>query len=404
MLAWLKKKTAERVEMEKAACAAVDANPYVFKRVKKLQRRSFYRRWGLRLAFSLAATGVTTAAPDLVSQPLDQHMAGKGLQDGLQQHFATKDIRVYHRRNPLMPFHLAGQAARISWQDSSGYFFKPLVASFSYASGLVMGFGGVVLPSALDAYSIADGMPLDKRQCFIRPPARVTSAVLFESFTGLAAKDVADDQAKDIERYYYQLVMAHEARHCDQDKQLSASAVHEIDADLVADRLTAGMLPEADRQGYREYWANLRLIGAVVGQDAGHYSTIGLRRGTITPLQALQDASAVKKLIDVLRDAESKNPNFGRGMTSLERRYHLSRKLLNVPGVDDRELRQKAVGFVEAVLVMNELADGGVITTEHEKVASQIDFGWLTRQGSFALPQQEQRPAPTATPQARPAA
>ena len=405
MLSWFRQKFAamraryqHAKELKKQADAAIATNPYVAKRVQRNNNRHFFRKWTLRAAFAVAVKGVTTAAPDLVSTPLDVHARANGVEGGMQQHFATQNIRVYHRRNPLMPFHFAGQAARMAWQDSHTALGRTIGVPINYISGLFTGFSGVIFPSALDAYSFSDSQPHATRQCYIRPPARLDSGDLFESFTGMNVDVQVPDNATE-RRYYYTLVMAHEARHCDQDKDMRASALNEIDADVIADRLTArGNLAtgisDEDRANMRSYWAALRLVNAVVGQDVGHYSTPGLLRGGITPMQAIDDSSTVRRLVQVLADGERKNKAvLPDSMERIERRYHLAVALLADHNAGDAELRAKAALFVRAVNYLDSMLSIDVIATPHARIASRIDMRWLTRDYTPVAP----RPAAPVT-------
>lgn len=387
MLSWLRQKYAarhiRRAELraaKKAADAAIKANPLLYKRAVRLHDKTLLRRWTLRAAFAVAVTGITTVEPDLVSAPLDQHAAAHGVQGGLQKHFSTQNIRVYHRSNPLVPFHLAGQMARISWQESDSVIGRAIGVPFNYASGLFSGFGSILFSSPLDAYSLSDNQPPATRQCFIRPPGHIDSGTLLSTFTGLGDVRADDENNAAVIRYYYTLVMAHEARHCDQDKKLHSSTLNEIDADLVADRLTTGILSEEDRRIRRDLWAALRLTGAVVGNDVGHYSTPSLIRGGVTPLQAIDDAAVVRRLVLVLQDAETRNKDaFPASMSRIERRYHLAKAMLADAGAGDAQLRAKASLFISAVDYLNGIMANQVAATPHAQMASRIDMSWLTR-------------------------
>lgn len=413
MLNWLRQKYAARAarraqlrETQKAADAALKADPLLYKRAVRRSDRALLRRWGLRAAFAVAVTGVTTVEPDLVSTPLDTHAAAHGVKDGLQQHFATQGIRVYHRRNPLMPFHLAGQNVRVGWQSSeSGIVSRSIGVPFNYVGGLFNGFSGVLFPSALDAYSLSDSRDHAQRQCFIRPPGDVDSVTLLRGFTGIGGNITSDDQNDaSVKRYYYTLIMTHEARHCDQDKNMK-SALNEIDADVTADVLTRGMLSEERTLALRDYWGALRLTGAVVGNDVGHYSTVALIRGGVTPMQAIDDSAVVRRLVQVLQDAEAVNALvLPKEMSRIERRYHLSASLLAKQNAGDAQLRAKAAMFVHAVETLNARMQGYVIKTPHAQMAQRIDMSWLMRnynpvQGEN-LPQPASSPRRSATPRA----
>ena len=388
MLSWLRQKYAARTlrraqarAAKKAADAAIKADPLLYKRAVRRHDMTLLRRWSLRAAFAVAVTGVTTVQPDLVSDPLDTHAAAHGVKDGLQKHFATPNIRVYHRRNPLMPFHMAGQMARISWQESDSVVGRAIGVPFNYVGGLFSGFSSVIFATPLDAYSLSDNQPHANRQCFIRPPGHIDSGTLLTTFTGIGGNVRSDDHNNaDVIRYYYTLVMAHEARHCDQDKKSHSGALNEIDADLVADRLTRGILSEEDRNERRQLWAVLRLTGAVVGNDVGHYSTPSLLRGGVTPMQAIDDAAVVRRLVQVLQEAEAKNKDaFPATMTRIERRYHLAHALLADERAGDAQLRAKVTLFIAAVDYLNAVTSNHIAATPTAQMTARIDFSWLTR-------------------------
>lgn len=389
MLVWLRQKYADRkakrAELRVAqqnADADLKANPLLVTRATRVLNRRMLRRWSLCAAFSVAVTGVTTAYPDLVSTPLDTHAAANGVGDGLQKHFATPNIRVYQRHNPLMPFHLAGQMVRLSWSRTDTALGGVFVAPFYYATGMLQGIFGVIAPSALDAYSLSDNRPHAERQCYIRPPGEVDSESLIKSFTGIAGNhQLHVSNAADIKRYYYTRIMAHEARHCDQDKDMQASALNEIDADVTADRLTAGTVSDNDRVVLQGVWETWRIISAVMGNNTGHYTTTALIRGSVTPMQAIDDAAVVERLVRVLQDAAVKNKDaFPSSMRPIEQRYHLTLSLLAQEDAGDAQLRAKAELFVRAVNHIDGIAQNQLIVMPHAQIAGRIDVSWLTRE------------------------
>lgn len=387
MLTWLRQKYAarkvKRAELraaQKAADAAIKADPLLHKRAVRRENIKFLRRWSLRAAFAVAVTGVTTVQPDLVSTTLDQDAAAHGIKGGLQKNFATSSIRVYQRNNPLMPFHLAGQAVRIRWQEGDSVAARVLATPLTYTGGLITGIENIIFASPLDAYSLSDNGPHGQRQCFIRPPSQLDSVTLFKAFTGLQGDITGRDQnPQAVSRYYYTLVMAHEARHCDQDKNINAGGLNEIDADIAADRIVSTTIAPEHHQQLRSYWAALRLVHAVVGGDIGHYSTPALFRGSTTPMQSIDDTATVRRLAIVMQDAEKKNAAALDGLSTIERRYHLALALLADPHAGDAALRGKAALFARAVNYLNGMVGKQMITTPHAQLAPRLDMTWLTR-------------------------
>lgn len=384
MLSWLRRTYAARRDRrlqaradKKAADAALAANPLLHKRALRRENIIVVRRWTLRAAFAVAVSGATTVQPDLVSASLGDYAAAHGA-DGLQNNFSTASIRVYDRRNPLVPFHMAGQDVRRHWQGGGGLFYRSATAPVVYSVGLVKGAVTLIFSAPLDAYSISDNAPYAVRQCFIRPAGHLDTAVLFKDFTGVAAKPaVRGGTEESMARYYATLTLAHEARHCDQDKSMGGGGLNEIDADMVADRIAGAGLSPKHHAALRSYWASLRLIHAVADGDVGHYSTPALLRGRTTPLQAIDDTATAWRLMLVLQGGESHNAVALSELGAVERRYHLAVALLADRKAGDARLRGKAQAFVQAVRTLNTASDGKLITVPHKKIAAHIDMAWL---------------------------
>ncbi len=383
MRAWLRrqfdKRAARRTQVAEAK-AAIKSNPQVAKRVLRTRRAAILRHLTLAAAFSGSVSGLTATYPDLVSVPLDDHAKAHGIEDGLQKHFATKNIRVYQRNNPLVAFDFAGRVFGYVWEQKSTYKDYALLPVY-YGWGLYTGAKQVMSRHPLDAYAMTDNKPLSSRSCIIRPPGRVDDALLFKSFTGthltITNKGPRDEAS---ERYYYALIMAHEGRHCDQDKLMSASALNEIDADIRADRIAYPLLPQDEAERARSYWAALRLVSAVSGHDIGHYSTAGLLRGGITPMQAVDDAAHVQRLAQVLSDGERMNREaLGDIKDRIERRYHLARALLALPEAGDAHLRRKAAMFVEIVEYLDANAGNNLLSVKAEGFEGKLDMQWVDR-------------------------
>ena len=366
-------------------------NPRIQKAVFKARRRSFIKRL---LVSGVAAAAISTGTqyyPDTVSTPLDQYMANKGHTPDFSIHFHAANIRVYDRWNPLYPFHVAGQGAKLTWQsidadpEISGPISKGISKGLStaivYPTMLFQGFSTLLMPNALDAYAIPNDAPHNKREVFIRPPGQIKIADFISDFGHVNSdKLYFQNEPKDLERVLYQYVMLHEARHGDQRTDV-ATSLNEADADRYAFSVLAArghkkeLLSEA-----LSIITHSRTMASVLGGGTSHTTSVALLRPYQTPYGAYKDEAALQRLHKVLSDAEVMNKDvFPEDMGRGSRFIYLA-GAMNKQGVanQDPDMKLALNMFVGAVAYFNGVTGGAIVNTEFD--LKKINIRYLQEQ------------------------
>lgn len=363
----------------------------VQKAVLKARRRSFIKRV---LVSGVAAAAISTGTqyyPDTVSTPLNQYMADKGHTPDFSIHFHAANIRVYDRWNPLYPFHVAGQGAKLTWQaidadpEAGGSISKGISKGLStaivYPTMLFQGFSTLLMPNALDAYAIPNDAPHSKREVFIRPPGEIKIADFLSDFSRVSSdKLYFQNEPKDLERVLYQYIMLHEARHGDQRTDV-ATSLNEADADRYAFSVLAArghkkeLLDEA-----LSIITHSRTMASVLGGGTSHTTSVALLRPYQTPYAAYKDEAALQRLHKVLTDAEVMNKDaFPEDMGRGNRFIYLA-GAMNKQGVanNDPEMKLALNMFVSAAVYFNMVTGGAMINTEFD--LKKINIGYLQQQ------------------------
>jgi hypothetical protein len=356
------------------------------KRVKRAILHNRRKKWVKGIAaVLLASTALSTGLqfhPELVSKPYDRFMAEQGYPSDLKSHFHAAQINVYDRDNPLYPFHMAGNEARLIWHEAAK---KPglhaglaLETPLIYADALFKGFGDMIAPQALDAYSVSNNDPPDTRVCFMRPPADFSIAEFFRDFSNVDSKDFKFRHSEDeLKKVLFEYVMLHEARHCDQNKMVYVNA-NESDADIYALRVLQargtdpGLLKEA-----ATIIAQLRSINAVMGGDSQHASTFALIRGGESIFSAHQDAASYDQLRGILQEAANFNRKaFPADMPGGTRVFYLTAALYDSGLLDtDAPLKRAAASFINATIYFDKISGGKMIDPGYD--LNRIDLRYL---------------------------
>lgn len=372
----------ERREKKKAALAGGG----FWKKVRRNKWKSFY------LASAAMSTILQILPAGVATTSLDDHLREKGMEGDMQKFMSTKDIRVHSRTNPLYVWREAGDlthAMYISSRNEAKDFGDHLqnIAWTPVAYGVSLFSSSVsylMTPLMnLDAHSLSPDQPLDVRSCQIRPPSVMDADTFVNEFTRL---DVGAYKFKSspesLKRVFYRYVMAHEGRHCDQNKKLGGSSLNESDADLYAFRLLDAT--EKDRAAVteaKEIIQNVRIMNALVGGDSTHFSSYTLWRMDQTPLEAQHDYSNADTLSRILENADDMNSKaFSGEAGKYERFYHLSKKLLSAGALDTAPaLKDTAEKYISSVDYFNRLAGGrDVLKEDASKLELNVSF--LTQQ------------------------
>lgn len=380
-----------RIFSRKAKPAPVPPEVYndtrVQKAVYKARRRSFIKRL---LVSSVAAAAISTGTqyyPDTVSTPLDTYMAEKGHASNFSTHFHAAHIRVYDRWNPLYPFHVAGQGAKLTWQEIdadkeingpvSKALSKAVSTAIIYPSMLFQGFSTLLMPNALDAYAIPNDAPHAKREVFIRPPGQIKIADFISDFGHVNSdKLYFQNKPKDLERVLYEYVMLHEARHGDQRTDV-ATSLNEADADRYAFRVLEArgnkkeLLDEA-----RAIILHSRTMASVLGGGTSHTTSVALLRPQQTPYASYKDEAALQRLHKVLSDADVMNKDvFPEDMSRGNRFIYLAGAMNKQHIADkDPEMKLALSMFVSAAVYFNMVTGGGMIDTDFDLKKIKINY------------------------------
>lgn len=407
-----KKKFTERLRdifRRKAKPAPVPAALYNDKRVQKAvfkaRRRRFFKRLLLTSVAAAAISAGTHYKPDSVSTPFNQFMYEQGHATDLKSHFHAQNIRVYDRWNPLYPFHLAGQAVKITWQDidadpNSGpvgkAFNKTISTPVIYYSLLFKGGMDLILPHPLDAYSLSNDAPHKEREVFIRPPKAVNLADFISDFGRVSPEHIKfKNSAEQLERVIFEYVMLHEARHGDQSKT-AATSLNESDADRYAfDVLAArGNKPELLSE-VRAIITHSRTMASVLGGGTSHTTSAALLRPYQTPYHAYRDEAALQRLHKVLTDADTMNSEaFPEDMARGNRFVYMAAALKKqgLPA-NDPDMQLAVNMFLNAALFFNTASGGAIINPRFD--IDKINVGYLQEQYK---PVEDKLSPPAATP------
>lgn len=353
--------------------------------------RTFIRRsFKICLYSGIASFGLQMLPDQLMTKSLNEHMAEQGMGEDLQKYFNAKNIRVYSRSNPLYILDGAGDAARIENEEAARSARKTngekivddtILTPLRYPSILWKHFTTAIFPHPLDAYALSSGVPLESRECYIRPPGKINIADYINTFTGLDAENYTfkNDPAT-LERLLYKYVMLHEARHCDQNKDIDTGSLNETDSDLFAINIL--MKTEKDTAAVtelREILMYVRLYHGIAGDNA-HMSSFGIEREGQTPMQSLQDVGGTIALSDLLSTAVRMNrDSFNKDTQWNEKYYHISRHMLDKGMFKNQpDLEKTAKAFVDSIDYFEKSAvDKKIINTPHKDI--KIDMGYLNK-------------------------
>lgn len=364
--------------------AEIVNNKHVQKAVIKKVRRRQLKKLGLIFAASAALSTGLQYTPDLVSTKLDDFMAQKNHGGDYAQHFHAKEIRVYDRFNPLYPFHLAGNATKITWHEgmkSGGIAAIPLTIAtpFLYTGMLWQGFTDMLPGNKLDAFSISNDDAAAERTVYIRPPGDFSLTRFMGDFSGVNGQKLEFQSDRDeLRDILFKFVMLHEARHGDQDKTAYGLA-NESDADLYAFKvMKARGTDERLLNEAATIVAHARAINGAVGGDYGHASTFTFQRGEQRMFDAHQDAAAFDRLHALLGDIDARNheafpDNMPRG-----NRYLYLTLAMHKQGLleEDPGLKKAADAFIKALVYFDRASNGRIIDSSYN--LAKIDLGYLT--------------------------
>jgi len=400
---WLKKVFSRKAKVVVPESVLKDpaVKKAVLKQWAKGRRKKFFH-------LALASTALSTVlqfCPFLVSRPFDEHMEKNGSpHTSLQDHFHAQDTHVYHRWNPLVPFHLAGRMGVLGWEEAGredgGLLSKTGSASLGYILGLGQGVMELIpfMSSPLDAYSFTGSGPVEERTVFIRPPARLSAQEFTAKFghAGLENFKFKSDPQQ-LAQVFYDYVMLHEARHGDQNKSMSGTA-NESDADLYAWKvLRARGVDESVLSEAAEIITHARVMQAVIGGGTDHTTSFSLQRGFQTAAHAHNDAAIFWQFHGMLLEAHELNEHVFDPATPKANRYiYLAIGMMASGALDHNPVMQKAARqFISSASYFSRLGEGSLVNSSFPLKA--LDFSYLNQEYK-PVPDKLAPPAPPPGP------
>lgn len=345
------------------------------------------KKWKRRVAVVLSSVSLSMLlpyAPDLYSDDYNDYMGQQGHAKNLKDHFHAANIRVYHRGSLLAPFHQAGAMTKLNREmmkdeTETSAVGLGIMSSFFYAKTLVEGLFTTVLPfSSLNAYSYTLELkkPVQESSCYIHPPGDFTLQDFLSDFSGLEMETVrTKNKPEDLQKTFNAYVMLHEARHCDQNKNLQASPVNESDADLYSFKvLKAQGTSPALLQESQSLIRYIRIINAVAKGDISHASGITLNRGEQTLHDAHNDAAIFQSLHNLLVDAHNINKDAFEKKTKMGvRLYYLTEALLQQGLLkSEPELQKAAESYMTAIWYFDQISGNKLLDKKFD--GSKIDL------------------------------
>ena len=308
------------------------------------------------------------------SKPLSTFMAENGLSDEADKYFHTKNIRVYERGDVLGHLHAGGAGVRRLWTADMGPDIpegskletatKIMATPFAYAVGLMASnpLSDALFPVNASTIFYGRGAVAD-RSCFIRPHEVKDALSMLQDITGHKLKGL--EESYDMETMaavYNYFVMFHEARHCDQSREIGTLTLQgEADSDIYALRAIKaemGQLPEITLM--RDIIQTFRIINGVRG-DAGHTTLYSFDENSIA--SALRTHARITHLSDTISEIERQNKGiFPAGTKRDARNYHMTKAYLKDSSIEKTEdMRKTARDFTSAIEYMNILAKGDIL-------------------------------------------
>ena len=342
------------------------------------------------VSYLLASTLLGSALqfiPDGVSRPLDEHMQAENLPT-LKNYFSANNIRVYHRNSPLQTAHVSIFSQRLRFSETTdkrlvSEFAKYALTPFDVVAYTVIMTATNSMPDPLNAFSITTRGPHDLRVCYIKPPARSSAKKIINTFLDLNVDNYSfgiDD--KTISDGLYTYIMAHEARHCDQQfGTFKHKLMNEADADIYGLRVIRAVTEDkAAADTLFELVAHMRIFSSVMKGGSSHGTTKILEHGEQTPVQSIAAAHDYKNLHLVLKAIEAHNRTAGRTndmkMDQAEFFYHAATRLAENPQFKSSDdLYAAVLRFVEAVEYFDKITQGKIL--KHPRGSVRIDTSIL---------------------------
>lgn len=366
------------------------------------------------LAASTALSAVLQLFPGLVSTPYDEYMADKNLAPDLTEHFHAANIRVYHRYNPLAPFHHAGNSVGHLWKetfakdkDMESFALAAIGTPIFWGGELISGLWNMIPPTnPLDAWSMAGSGPVTERTVFIRPPGDVSAEKYIKEFLNFDIDHPmtfkSDPQV--LRNILFQYIMLHEARHGDQDKYIQTST-NESDADLYAQKvlIARGVDSTALAEATTLIKCARTIVPAIFG-DRSHVTGLAIDRGCQTPLDGHTDVTGFYTLHTTLDECVDMNGKLFKDLETSEMAYYYVAKTLlaRFAFLENPELEKTATMFVAAMKYIDATTGGKLIDKNLD--TSKMDTDYLFKHytpvpdrltpAEIAAPKGQSTPAP----------
>lgn len=310
-----------------------------------------YRKpWRSLLFATVAAGTVVHMLPQTASRTLDEHMAAQGLSD-LQDHFNQKNIRVYHRSNPLQILHSASFIVK----QMPGAIVDTPADTHKHIADLPFGIflhGHYMLAqSPLSAFA----WKLETNTCFVRPPEHAPAEDFIKELSGnmRAHNPALNGHTKEkLADIFYTFVIAHEARHCDQSSDVpkdlrenlsdlhAARSVLEIYGDNAETRQALLLIRHA---------RFLAALGRHPKNEAHHTTHSALARGWTDAATLQKDNATFARFKKVHYEVLERNEDAFAALPDMRAVHRRMIDLLRGPDYAAPELRPHAEELIAAV-------------------------------------------------------
>lgn len=306
----------------------------------------------------------THLVPGIVSTPVDDYIKDNDMPAAYLDLFHVKNTRIYHRYNPLYPFHLGGLGTRIVIEEAKELdrpADKAVAYGLSVPAGYYLAFDrmfSTFIPPyhSIDAFSIKNTGSLNERAHFVRPPGAIDMDDTIEAFTKF--DDVSYQSKTDpktLAQLFKEYVFLHELRHGDQDRK-AHDLSNEGDADVYALKALAYAHPDKKEavKEINDLTYNLRVINGAKGGFVHATSDI-IAHGETSYLSAAVEQRSMSNLHYILNDfVEHNKKELSSIDTKIEKRYHVAKAIAGMPDIPALpHLKRLANEFTQSVEFFN---------------------------------------------------
>lgn len=258
-----------------------DFPPQKLKKTRKHWLRKVFTAAAIAVSAPIVALhvagGLSTAFPDLVSDPIEEYLEEQNIDDGFMQRIEGDNIRVYDKDAFLTPFHLAYRymqlnATFIERNPELLASEKALRTLWEATGGLVVNYWDadefIDISRRRSSAAAAVFTAHDNQDYFLVPPERVSAKRFVSEFTGIPMSHLRSFTEEDS-RLFFEYVVKHEVAHTDFRTEFAADwfSVDVLDQEN----------PDADMTRRIMYLRTLNTFGSFLHVDHTHATMLDLQ-------------------------------------------------------------------------------------------------------------------------------